>query len=273
MVTNSKLTKNTVAQLFHQHPILRLDTWTKSLGRAELARERARYYVERGRLRLLTNGLYAVVPPGAEPKSVQPDPYLVAAALRADAILSHHAALELLGVARSVFYRYTYFTASVRRPLHVDNREWIALRHPTALVRRKQIDFGTRKLDRQGVVVKATGPERTLVDGFAAPVWSGGLEEHVESCAALRDLDPASLDAYLRLMGKKVLFAAVGWFVESHPATIERASDLLQRWERQVPRQPVYLDRSRRSGRLQRRWNLIVPDELLRNLEFEGTPA
>ena len=41
----------------------------------------------------------------------------------------------------------------------------------------------------ESYLAELAGPERTLVDGFAGFRWVGGLEEHVESAASLRDLD------------------------------------------------------------------------------------
>jgi predicted transcriptional regulator of viral defense system len=166
--------------LFGQHPVLTLRTWADAVtGPRAAARtgNAAKYYTKTGRLRRLTRGLYAVVPPGVDPKRFLPDPYLVAAALRPDAILSHHTALDLLGAAHSVFNRFPYFTAHPRRTLRLEGIDWPSLAHPTALVRANQVDFGVRKLDRLGTVLRVTGPERTLADGFAAPRWVGGIDE------------------------------------------------------------------------------------------------
>ncbi len=147
---------------------------------------------------------------------------------------------------------------------------WHALRHPAALVRAKKTDFGTVTIDRQGVMVTITGPERTLVDGFADPRWVGGLEEHIQSAAAMRDLDLDMLRGYLRLLNRRILYAAVGWFLEKFPDVAIPDGRYLQRLERHVPRQPQYLERSRAGGRLEARWNLIVPAHLSLSAGFEG---
>jgi hypothetical protein len=147
---------------------------------------------------------------------------------------------------------------------------WHALRHPAPLARAKKTDFGTVTLDRQGVMITITGPERTLVDGFADPRWVGGLEEHVQSAAAMRDLDLDKLKEYLGILKRRILYAAVGWFLEKCPDVARADGRFLQSLERHVPRQPQYLDRRRAGGRLEARWNLVVPAHFSLNAGFEG---
>lgn len=264
---------SSAAQLFQEHPVLTLDLWARQLGgpnsRARAA-EQAKYYAEVGRLRRLTRGLYAITPTGTDPGKFLPDQYLVAAALRSDAILSHHSALDLLGDAHSVFHRFPYFTAHLRRTLRIDGMEWAAVSHPTALVRKRRTGFGVVQIDRRGQTLRVTGAERTLVDGFAAPWWVGGLEELVESAAGFRNLDLDVLDAYLRLLDRRVLDAAVGWFLEQHPEVSRGIDRYLARLERRVPQQPLYLGGRHGGYRLQRRWNLLVPPNLAGG-SFEGS--
>ncbi|HUX17392.1 MAG TPA: hypothetical protein VMW52_13025 [Phycisphaerae bacterium] len=262
--------------MFSQHPVLTLDAWSRALGgrrSAARVRDMARYYTRTERLRRLTRSLFVVVPPGHDARTFTPDPYLVAMALRPDAILSHHAAFDLLGVSRSLSRRFTYFTAQVRRPLRVAGQEYYALKHPTALARAKQPQFGTMTMDRQGIMVRVTGPERTLVDGFAGVRWAGGLDEHVESAAALRDLDADVLERYLNLLGRATLYGAVGWFLERHPETVPVTDTLLNRLAPHAPRQPAYLGGRSRGARLARRWNVLVPPHLDAGHAFEGAPA
>lgn len=275
-VLTQSITKSHPETLFTRHPVLTLETWAAALGgppAAARARDRARYYCRTGRLRRLAHGLYAVVSPGADPAAFSPDPYLVAAALRDDTVLSHHTALDLLGVARSVFNRFAYFTARVRRPLRVDSVEWHALAHPRPLERAGQARFGVTRIDRHGVILEVTGPERTLVDGFSSLRWGGGLEEHVESSAGFRDLDLDLLQAYLGLLGRASLYGAVGWFLDSHPETGNPTERVLSTLANQAPRQARYLGPRRRGATLLPRWNVLVPSYLATTRLAERTVA
>jgi hypothetical protein len=161
-------------------------------------------------------------------------------------------------------------TRDVRRPLHAAGFEWRALAHPTALVRARQVDLGVVTLDRRATRLRATGAERTLVDGFAALSWAGGIDEHVDSAASFRDLDLDLLERYLTRLGRASLFAAVGWFLERHPETAEAPEAFLRRLERRAPAQPFYLAGRRKGARLIRRWQVLVPAHLSERARFEG---
>jgi hypothetical protein len=177
--------------------------------------------------------------------------------------------LDLLGHAHSVSYQFPYFTAHLRRTLRIDGMEWPAVPHPTVLVRKRRTGFGVVQIDRRGQIPRVTGAERTLVDGFAAPWWVGGLEELVESAAGFRDLDLDLLDAHLKLLDRRVLDAATGWFLEGHPEVSTGVDKLLAKLERRIPQQPLYLGGRRVGGRMQRRWNILVPLHLVGS-SFEG---
>jgi predicted transcriptional regulator of viral defense system len=257
---------------FARHPVFRLVDWAAAAGEDGVARahERARHHVSAGRLLRVGRDLYAAVPPGVDPDRFSPDPYLVAAAIRPDALLSHHTALDLHGVAHSVFRRYAFFTAGARTTLQFRGAEWKPLRHPAPLVASRRTDFGVVRLDRDGAILRVTSPERTLIDGFAAPAWSGGLEEHVNSCEGFRDLDLDLVWSYLALLDRALLFSAVGWFVESRAGVAEASSKFLARVERRALVRSHYLGGRRPGGAFVRRWKLILPSTL--RPAFEGRP-
>ncbi len=261
---------------FAEHPVFRLEDWAailKGPGGHRRAHEKAKYYVRTGRLARVARSLYAVVPVGTAPGQFKPDPYLVAAALRSDAILAYHSALDLLGVAHSIFHWFPYVTLGSRRLVRFRGYEWPAVRPHGALLRRRKAGFGTTFLDRRGVRLRVTGPERSLVDGLMALRWVGGLDELVESAGGFRDLDLDLLGAYLRFFDKRVLYAAVGWFLEKHPETAEAPQPFLDTLERRAAGSPIYLGSRSRGGRMQARWRLIVPAHLSLDAGFEGTGA
>src|SRR5439155_16347291 len=105
------------------HPILSLDEFcavaTGPKPSRHAAMRRLRYAVRRGRLTLVERGLYAVVPPGVH--RFTPDRFLVAAALRQDAVLAYHSALDLLGLAHSVYRDVFYLTARQRKDIRLSS--------------------------------------------------------------------------------------------------------------------------------------------------------
>ncbi len=107
---------------------------------------RLRYAVQRGRLELVERGLYAIVPPGVE--RFTPDRFLVAAALRQDAVLAYHSALELLGLAHSVYRDVFYLTGRPRKDVRLSGGRVRALHHPKPLRARGAEDFGVEAHER-----------------------------------------------------------------------------------------------------------------------------
>jgi predicted transcriptional regulator of viral defense system len=104
------------------HPVFTLRqfrAWVGRLATPASTQARIKYHLGRGRLRLVEKGLYAVVPPGVEAKRFTPDRFLVAAALREDAVLAYHGVLELLGHAHSVYRDTLYLTARRRKDLRL----------------------------------------------------------------------------------------------------------------------------------------------------------
>lgn len=255
------------SELFATHPVFSLEEATRLLaprgGRAGTV-ERLKHHVRTGRVKVVTRGVYAVVPAGVPARRFNPDPVLVAAAARPDAVFAYHAALELLGVAHSVFASTVVFTTSRRRSLSLGGHEIRFLADPGPLSAEEAREFGTRRLDRGGRVVQVTGPERTLVEGFRRPGLMGGPEEHVVSAAGFPVLDLELLEEVLGRYDVAGLWAATGWFLERFQVEFHVPEEVLARFERRRPKGSLYLERGRRGGVLVDRWNLIMPESVMR---------
>lgn len=247
------------------HPVFSIDEAVRALappgGRVGTI-ERLKHHLKKRRLKLATRGVYAVVPPGTPADRFQPDPILVAAAARPDAVFSHHCALELLGAAHSVLNNCTVYTELRRRPIHLNGATIRFLDRPGPLGTVNRIHLGTRRIERRGRLLEVTGPERTLIEGFRKPALAGGLEELVNSASGFSILDLDLLEEVLRAYGIANLWAASGWFLERFQKTFHVPRDVLGRMEKHRPRSPQYLERNRRGGVLVPRWKLILPKSI-----------
>ncbi len=253
------------AEFFSLHPVFSLDEASKVLappGGRSGTLERLKYHLENGRLKLAARGVYAVVPPGMKTENFRPDPFWVAAAIRPDGVFSHHSALELMGVAHSVWSQCTLYAAERRRPLRLDETTIRFLDHPGPLKKGSGVYLGTRKIERQGKLLLTTGPERTLIEGFRRSALAGGVEELVTSAGGFAVFDLSLMDEVLQRYGIANLWAATGWFLERFQQTFHVPEEILTRMEKHRPRSPQYLERDRRGGKLAGRWNLILPEEL-----------
>lgn len=216
-----------------------------------------------GRLLRVRRGVYATVPPGLDPATFSPDRYLVATKLRDDAVVAYHAALEFHGKAYSVWHRVQYLTAARPRPFAYRGTEFAAVQAPLAV--RHLPDFGGGVLVRPhaGGEVRVTSLERCLVDLLHSPEDGGGWEEIHRSLAMVEffDLDRV-IDLTIR-MGSALTAGRVGLLLEQHRDEWMVEEKHLDALAQHAPAQPTYLDRRRVSGRLAKRWNLVVSEEIL----------
>ncbi len=252
-------------------PVFTLTTLAQAMGRRvpSQAREWAKYHLRAGRLKSVERGLYAAVPSGTNADRFAPDSFLVGVATRPDAVFGYHAALQLLGAAHSEWSVVDVFTGRRRRSLTVGRTRLEFLAHPAALTRAKQERLGTRHVQYQGHRLAVTGPERTLLDGLRSPRRVGGLEELVESAAGFASLDVDLMWKLLATFEVKLLWAAVGWFLETYRNAFHADDRFLTRLERHRPAATQYLPRSRRGkgGTHVKRWNLVLPSSVVRMRE------
>lgn len=255
---------NTV-EFLATHPVFSLDEAERLLapigGRTGLV-NRLKHYLKVGRLETVTKGVYAVVPQGTSGQTFRPDPFLVAVITREDAVFSHHSALELLGAAHSTWNQLTLYTARRRRPILMQDATVRFLDVPGPLRAGPWGSLGTRQAERQGRLLRTTGPERTLVEGFHRPDLVGGLEELVLSAGGFPTLDLDLLGEVLERYRVRKLWAATGWFLERFRNAFQVPDAVLGRFEQQRPRSPHYLERNSRGGTFSSRWNLVVPESL-----------
>ncbi len=254
---------------FRQHPVFTGDELARHLARtgSDGLRTQERvlgYHTRAGRLRRIRQGMYAVIPPGADGDTYPVDPYLVAAKLTPDAVLSHHTALEFHGRAYSVWQHFTY---SAERPVATfifRDQLFRGARFPRALVRSRTEHHGVLAAERFGVPVRVTSLERTLVDVLHRPDLAGGWEEVWRSLEGVEFFNLDEVVAYALLLDNATMVARVGFFLEQHRETLMVEDEHLKALGQRCPRQPHYLDRSRRGGgKLVAEWNLVVPEEVL----------
>jgi predicted transcriptional regulator of viral defense system len=254
---------------FRQHPVFTGDELARHLARngSHGVRTQERvlgYHIKAGRLRRIRQGMYAVIPPGVDGDTYPVDPYLVAAKMTPDAVLSHHTALEFHGRAYSVWQRFIYSAERPAETLTFRDQVFRGTKFPLALVRSGAEYRGVLTTERFGMPLRVASLERTLVDVLHRPDLAGGWEEVWRSLEVVEFFDLDEVVAYALLLDNATTAARVGFFLEQHRETLMVEDDHLKALEQCRPRQPHYLDRSRRrGGKLAAEWNLVVPEEVL----------
>jgi hypothetical protein len=69
---------------------------------------------------------------------------------------------------------------------------------------------------------------------------------------------------YALKLGSSLTVARIGFFLEQHRQTLMAEDSHLEALRGCIPTQPRYLDSARKPGKLVPRWNLIVPEYVLK---------
>ena len=262
---------------FATHPIFRFEDFVAAHGEGRVLRPGSsqavlKQHVKSGQLLHLRRGLYAVVPRGGDPDSLDLDPYLLAGLLAPDAVVAYHAALQLQGRAYSSSRRFTYLTCTRAKAFQYRGAEFVPVPVPPTLRALPNLGGGIVSVMRSGLPVRVTTLERTLVDVLDAPRHGGGWEEIWRSLESVEFFDIDAVTDYAIQLGSAVTIARVGFFLEQHRESLMLEDHHLDRLREHAPRQPMYLERSKReSGKLIRGWNLIVPEHVLNRSWAEVT--
>ena len=102
-----------------------------------------------------------------------------------------------------------------------------------------------------------------VVDVLNRPVYSGSGEEIWRSLESIEFFDLDMVTEYVRVLNNATTAAAVGFFLEQHRDNLLVEEKYLDTLKALCPKQPHFLDSGKRKGKLQKQWNLIVPNEIL----------
>jgi predicted transcriptional regulator of viral defense system len=257
------------------HPVFRVEEFLAARG-AKGSRWTAKamlaHHRRQGRIFAVRRGLYAAVPPGSRPEACVLDPYLLAAKMADDAVLAYHTALEVHGRAHSVFERFFYLTRRAARPAEFRTYRFAGFRPPAALRAKRAEDVGVATLERSGLSIRATTLERTLVDLLDYPDLGGGWEEIWRSLESVEFFDLDRVVEYALLLGNATTVARVGFYLDQHRKELMVTDAHLAPLKKRRPRQPHYMERSRRTdGLLASDWNLVVPTKVAERSWEEGS--
>ena len=258
-----------VDAFFYTHPIFRYEEFARlkaeqGVINPRAARKALLYYATVGRLLNVRRGIYAVVSPDVLPDQASVDPYLLASKAANDSVLAYHTALELHGVAYSVFEQFTFLTSQKIKPFEFRSQWFQSVAFPIALKKSGSNNFGIERLDRQGMTIQVTNLARTFIDVLDRVELSGGWEEVVRSISNMAVLDVHAAISYCLLLDNRILAAKVGFFLEQRQGAFAVNEDVLKPLLEKKPLTPQSLvSHDKEGGRLIKKWNLILPLRVL----------
>ena len=182
-----------------------------------------------------------------------PDPYRIAARITTPYAFAYGSALTLHGAGPSERsellvsspHRFTSFAFDGVR------YRWVRPWDDDGLV---QVSVGPE-------FVRATSPERTLVECTRVPANAGGIEELARAVDLLPALHAEEVVRWVDHYAEAALAARLGYLLERSGLYAPETALVRALLERR-PAHRVYLTERRRGGRLVSRWNLIVPAHL-----------
>lgn len=202
-------------------------------------------------------GIYYVVPPGENYNRFKVDPFLLASNIAPGALICYASALAALGKSHSVLNVMYVSTESPFRDLDYQD-----VRYKFVVLPKRKLHL--RLLFYKGHPVRVTSIERTLVDCLRCMKYAGGFEQLYRSFEGVAYLNWKKLQLYLKGFPSPLVVARVGFFVELFKDRWRFPDSFFSRLEKKKPRYPDYfIGRDSKSGILIKRWNLIVPEEIL----------
>jgi predicted transcriptional regulator of viral defense system len=229
-----------------------------------------RHHLRAGNIKRISREVFAAVPAHLAAERLVIDRFAAASKLRSDGVLGFHSALELHGIAYSEFNEVQLISAGRTERVDLPFGACRFIAPPKALVATGKVDHLTMTMDRQGMMVRVTAIERTVVDVLHRPGIAGGAEEILKSLDMVRYLDPAKIVDYVERLDNRSLASVSGWWLEKRRAVLGVSDDVLVRLRARLPRSKHYaLGAEPGRAVLVEPWRVLLPPEAV-DASFEG---
>jgi predicted transcriptional regulator of viral defense system len=184
--------------------------------------------------------------------------------------LGFHSALELHGIAYSEFSEVQLISAGRGELVDLPFGSCRFIAPPKALAAAGKADHLTMSMDRQGVAIRVTAVERTVVDVLHRPELAGGVEEVLKSLDLVRYLDPVKVADYVEMLDNRSLASVSGWWLETRRTALGVPDDVLARLRARLPRSKHYaLGAEPGHAVLVEPWRVLLPTQAV-DAAFEG---
>ena len=161
-------------------------------------------------------------------------------------------------------YRFTYLAQHQSSRFGFRSESYEGVRFPASLVQQHKENIFVRTEDVQGLNVRVTSLERTLVDVLDRPKLGGGWEEIWRSLEMVDRIKINQVAEYALLLNNATTVAKVGFYLSQRQKELNVLPDVLLELRKHCPRSPHYIDSAaRKDGKLLEDWNIIVPKSLI----------
>lgn len=256
-------------QFLRKNPVFTYDSFARTVSddqehNKNTIKALLAHHIQQGHIVRVRRRLFAAIPVGADSGAYPINPYLIAGYATPDAVVAYHSALSFYQMTYSVSYRFTYLTQYQSSPFDFRSESYEGVRFPASLVQLHQENIFVRTEDVQGLNVRVTSLERTLVDVLDKPKLGGGWEEIWRSLEMMDRIKINQVAEYALLLNNATTVAKVGFYLSQRQKELNVSSDVLLELRKHCPRSPHYIDpAARKDGKLLDDWNIIVPKSLI----------
>ena len=203
----------------------------------------------KGFLQKIKQGVYIIVPPNMIGEHYIADKFLIAGNLKDTYYISHHSALELHGVAESIFSTVYITIKKYSQPISYQDIIYDFLS--------SKFFFGVEEIRYKSSILWVSDIEKTVLDCIRRIKYAGGLEELVKSISSIPSFNYNRLWEYLNKFDETVLFHKTGFMFESLESNAP-PDDFMKKIRKKMSDKVYYLDKSKTS-RFNKKWRLMVP--------------
>jgi predicted transcriptional regulator of viral defense system len=259
----------TLQQFLRKNPIFTYDAFAQAVSgdhepNKNTVKALLTHHIQQGHIIRVRRRLFAAVPVGADSETYPVNPYLIAGYATPDAVVAYHSALSFYQMAYSASYRFTYLSQHQSSRFAFRSENYEGIRFPASLVQQHQENILVRTEDVQGLNIKVTSLERTLVDVLDKPKFGGGWEEIWRSLEMINRIKINQVVEYAFLLNNATTVAKVGFYLSERRQQLNVPSDALLELRKHCPLSPHYIDSTaKKDGKLVDDWNIIVPKNLI----------
>ncbi|MCK5767210.1 MAG: hypothetical protein KAH35_02395 [Candidatus Atribacteria bacterium] len=199
-------------------------------------------------------GLYYIIPQESSREEFVPDKFLIGAKLPSRGIIGYHSASKLYGVSYSSYNSIYIITQKYFRSFKFQGVKYQTIKG--------DVSFGIETTLREGLKVRVTDRERTIIEGINGLKYMGGLEEYFKSVELFPSIDFDQVIIYLKRFNKKILYAKVGFLLSYFEKRWSFPENYKKAIKAHLGIRINYLSDKREEAKLDKEWKLMIPVRL-----------
>lgn len=231
-----------------KYPIFNIELVENLTGNLKTAYSAINRYMKKGYVKKVRKNIYS--PVDLSTGLIQANKFQIACALRDDAYLTHHSALEYHGLSNQVSNEV--YVASKNRFNHFDFEGYY-------------YKFVSPKIN-DGVMIatntqdiRLTNIERTLVDSIYQLNKITGYEELLNALETIQFLDENKILKYLNAYNIQALYQKSGYILEKYNHKFNFSSDFYISCKKNIKHGIVYLIDQSNQSKYDNKWQVMEP--------------